>query len=66
MQLDEQWSGFNHEAKAIAQPLRNAVIVDLVRRKHVSRDACMSLLRLHIQHNVWQVSPVCLASAISG
>lgn len=39
----------------IAQPLRNAVIVDLVRRKHVSRDACMALLRTHIQHNVWQV-----------
>lgn len=29
--------------------------MDLVRPREISRDACMELLRSHIQHNIWQM-----------
>ncbi|RXK34877.1 hypothetical protein M231_07866 [Tremella mesenterica] len=46
---------FSIQAETIAKPLRNAVIVDLVRRRHVSKESCMSLLRTHIKENIWQI-----------
>jgi telomerase reverse transcriptase len=49
------WTGFGEHAKTIATPLRNAVIIDLVRRRPITREACMDLLRTHIKENVWQV-----------
>jgi telomerase reverse transcriptase len=49
------WTGFGEHAKTIATPLQNAVIVDLVRRRPITREACMDLLRTHIKENVWQV-----------
>nr|XP_031859765.1 uncharacterized protein CI109_004837 [Kwoniella shandongensis]KAA5526837.1 hypothetical protein CI109_004837 [Kwoniella shandongensis] len=48
-------ASFPNHATDIAAPLRNAVVVDLVRRRQVSREACMELLRTHIKNNVWQV-----------
>ncbi|WWC92913.1 uncharacterized protein L201_007875 [Kwoniella dendrophila CBS 6074] len=48
-------SSFGEHAQGIAEPLRNAVIVDLVRRKQITRESCIDLLRTHIQNNVWQV-----------
>ncbi|KAK8849571.1 hypothetical protein IAR55_004906 [Kwoniella newhampshirensis] len=48
-------ASFGDHAEEIAAPLRNAVIVDLVRRRQVTREACMDLLRTHIKNNVWQV-----------
>ncbi|WVQ96087.1 hypothetical protein IAU59_003188 [Kwoniella sp. CBS 9459] len=48
-------SSFTDHASDIAQPLRNAVVVDLVRRKQVTRHECLALLKTHIQNNVWQV-----------
>nr|XP_019043423.1 hypothetical protein I302_08000 [Kwoniella bestiolae CBS 10118]OCF22353.1 hypothetical protein I302_08000 [Kwoniella bestiolae CBS 10118] len=52
---DHLASSFGEHAQEIAEPLRNAVIVDLVRRKQITRDSCMELLKIHIQNNVWQV-----------
>lgn len=49
-------SSFGDHAQDIAKPLRNAVLVDLVRRRQVSRESCLQLLRLHIKENTWQVS----------
>ncbi|WWC95477.1 hypothetical protein V866_002341 [Kwoniella sp. B9012] len=46
---------FGERAQEIAEPLRNAVIVDLVRRKQITRESCLELLKIHIQNNVWQV-----------
>ena len=48
-------AAFGGQAKDIAKSLRNAVIVDLVRRRQVSRKACMDLLRTHIKSNMWQI-----------
>lgn len=48
--------GFDDHAPEIAKPLRNAVLVDMVRRRHVTKEACLKLLRQHIKENVWQVS----------
>ncbi|WWC73585.1 uncharacterized protein I206_107557 [Kwoniella pini CBS 10737] len=48
-------STFGGHAQEIAKPLRNAVIVDLVRRKQITREACLDLLKIHIQNNVWQI-----------
>ncbi|OCF35151.1 hypothetical protein I316_03193 [Kwoniella heveanensis BCC8398] len=48
-------TSFTDHASDIAQPLRNAVVVDLVRRKQVTRHECLTLLKTHIQNNVWQV-----------
>ena len=62
-------ASFDNVAEDIAKPLRNAVMVDLVRllwlfgsevlqvrRRRVTRDTCMELLKLHLQNNVWEVS----------
>ncbi|KAL1408231.1 Telomerase reverse transcriptase [Vanrija albida] len=49
-------SNFGEYAQAIAKPFRNAVLVDMVRRKEVTRDHCVQLLRTHIQSNVWKVN----------
>jgi hypothetical protein len=48
--------GFDDHVIDIAKPLRNAVLVDMVRRKHVTKEACLKLLRQHIKENVWQVN----------
>lgn len=48
--------GFDDHATQIARPLRNAVLVDMARRRHVTKDACLQLLRKHIKENVWQVA----------
>ncbi|WVF68547.1 hypothetical protein IAT40_003315 [Kwoniella sp. CBS 6097] len=48
-------TSFTDHASDIAKPLRNAVVVDLVRRKQVTRQECLALLKTHIQNNVWQV-----------
>jgi len=61
---------FSAVSAAIAKPLRNAVIVDLVgfdegrrsgsngqqRSKRVTKHECMALLHQHIRQNTWQVS----------
>lgn len=52
---DGSSASFVNQAKEIAKPLRNAVIIGLVRRRQVTRQACMDLLRMHIKQNVWQV-----------
>ncbi|WWC65948.1 uncharacterized protein I303_108570 [Kwoniella dejecticola CBS 10117] len=52
---DHVVSSFGEHVQEIAKPLRNAVIVDLVRRKRITKEACLELLRLHIQKNVWQI-----------
>lgn len=49
-------SNFTEYARDIARPYRNAVLVDMVRRKEVTRDHCVQLLRTHIQSNVWKVN----------
>ena len=49
-------SGFGTHARTVAAPMRNAVLVDLMRRKRVSKDKCLELLRAHVKQNVWQVS----------
>ncbi|OCF77899.1 hypothetical protein I204_01902 [Kwoniella mangroviensis CBS 8886] len=48
-------SSFGEHAQEIAEPLRNAVIVYLVRRKQITKESCLELLKIHIQNNVWQV-----------
>jgi hypothetical protein len=54
--LDGASIGFDDHALEIAKPLRNAVLVDMVRKRHVTKEACLKLLRQHIKENVWQVS----------
>jgi len=53
--LDGASIGFDDHALEIAKPLRNAVLVDMVRRRQVTKEACLKLLRQHIKENVWQV-----------
>ena len=53
--LDGASTGFDDHALEIAKPLRNAVLVDMVRRRQVTKEACLKLLRQHIKENVWQV-----------
>ena len=38
--------------------MRNAVLVDLMRRKRVGKEKCLELLRAHIKQNVWQVRSI--------
>ncbi|WVR08145.1 hypothetical protein IAU60_005191 [Kwoniella sp. DSM 27419] len=52
---DHRSTTFGDHASDISEPLRNAVVVDLVRRKQVSRAECLDLLRTHIRRNVWQL-----------
>lgn len=64
---DHTLARHDHHVKAMAEPLRNAVIVDLVsyrangtanaqfRPQEISREGCMELLRTHIKNNVWKV-----------
>jgi hypothetical protein len=56
LMLDGASIGFDDHALEIAKPLRNAVLVDMVRKRDVTREACLKLLRQHIKENVWQVS----------
>lgn len=46
---------FADHAKEIAASMRNATIVDMVRRYSVTTQECLDLLRTHIKDNVWQV-----------
>ena len=56
--------GFDDHAPEIAKPLRNAVLVDMVRRRHVTKVACLKLLRQHIKENVWQVRYFLLSNVV--
>jgi hypothetical protein len=56
LMIDGASLGFDDHALEIVKPLRNAVLVDMVRRRHVTKEACLKLLRQHIKENVWQVS----------
>jgi telomerase reverse transcriptase len=48
-------SAFTTLSQDIARPLRNAILVDLVRRKQITKASCLDLLQRHIKHNTWQV-----------
>jgi telomerase reverse transcriptase len=52
---DHALAKFERHIRELAEPLRNAVVLDLFRPKPISREECMELLRTHIQRNVWQV-----------
>ncbi|WRT69587.1 uncharacterized protein IL334_006576 [Kwoniella shivajii] len=52
---DQLANSFSEHARDIAAPLRNAVLVDLVRRKRITKTSCLELLKTHIEQNVWQV-----------
>lgn len=47
-------SEYGHQAKVLAQTMRNAVIVDLLRPRELTRAECMDLLRSHVENNLWQ------------
>jgi hypothetical protein len=65
LMIDGASIGFDDHALEIAKPLRNAVLVDMVRKRHVTKEACLKLLRQHIKENVWQVSYLCRLSGYS-
>ncbi|KIR56625.1 telomerase reverse transcriptase [Cryptococcus gattii Ru294] len=46
---------FADHAKDIADSMRNAAIVDMVRRHSVTTQECLNLLRSHIKDNTWKV-----------
>ncbi|CAK9784445.1 unnamed protein product [Cutaneotrichosporon oleaginosum] len=47
-------SGYGHQARVLAESLRNAVIADLLRPRDVTRAEVMDLLRSHVKNNLWQ------------
>ena len=56
--VDGASMGFDDHAAEIAKPLRNAVLVDMARRRHVTKESCLELVRKQIKENVWQVRPL--------
>ncbi|BEJ01730.1 hypothetical protein CcaverHIS631_0604120 [Cutaneotrichosporon cavernicola] len=47
-------SQYGHQAKEMAETMRNAVVADLLRPREVTRTECMDLLRSHVGNNIWQ------------
>ncbi|KAK4689413.1 telomerase reverse transcriptase, partial [Tremellales sp. Uapishka_1] len=52
---DELSANFGDYARDLAKPLRNAVLLELGRRKQVTRESCLELIRVHIEENIIQI-----------
>ncbi|WVN86882.1 uncharacterized protein L203_102056 [Cryptococcus depauperatus CBS 7841] len=48
-------ASFKEHAKEFAKNMRNVAIVDLVKRRTVTTEECLRLLREHIKDNFWQI-----------